>query len=216
MMAVTRTVSTSVSAINSSHPFPATPGPRAEAPDFSRIPIMMIRMLSTLLGLFWLGSASATATYQEPADFLSEVFAGKPPEPAIVWLSGERKQQIRTILGHEYSSLRVRYWGDTHRSAWILDEIGKEHPITTGIVVEDGRIELIRVLVFRESRGWEVRYPFFTDQFLQARLDADQQLDRTIDNISGATLSVRALTKLARMALYLSQQLSATDVTPAP
>ncbi len=76
-------------------------------------------------------------------------------------------------------------------------------PITTGLAVDDGAIERIRVLVYRESRGWEVRYDFFTAQFIGARLDGDARLDRRIDGISGATLSVRALTNLARLALYL-------------
>jgi hypothetical protein len=75
-----------------------------------------------------------------------------------------------------------------------------------GLVVNADGLELIRVLAFRESRGWEVRYPFFTDQFPGTRLTTDNKLDRNIDGISGATLSVRALEKLARLALYLHQQ----------
>ena len=63
----------------------------------------------------------------------------------------------------------------------------------------------MKVLVFRESRGWEVRYPFFTEQFADASLKAETKLDRKIDGISGATLSVDALIKLARLALFLDQ-----------
>ena len=58
-----------------------------------------------------------------------------------------------------------------------------------------------------EIRGDEIRHDFFTQQFKQARLKTDNQLDRTIDGISGATMSVRALTKLARLALFLSTQI---------
>ena len=61
------------------------------------------------------------------------------------------------------------------------------------------------MLVFRESRGWEVRHDFFTDQFKQAQLSDDYHLKQSIDNISGATLSVRAVKKLARIALLLDQ-----------
>ena len=99
--------------------------------------------------------------------------------------------------------MRVRYWGEARRSAWILEEIGKEEPITVGIVINQNRIELVKVLAFRESRGGEVRHPFFIDQFKGAGLRDDRQLDRSVDGISGATLSVRALTKLSRLALYL-------------
>jgi Na+-translocating ferredoxin:NAD+ oxidoreductase RnfG subunit len=56
-------------------------------------------------------------------------------------------------------------------------------------------------LAFRESRGWEIRYPFFTKQFDQVSLTQKQKLNKTIDNITGATLSVRAVRKLAQLAL---------------
>jgi uncharacterized protein with FMN-binding domain len=108
----------------------------------------------------------------------------------------------------------VRYWGDAGRSAWILEEVGKEQPITVGLVVSDGRIERVKVLVFRESRGWEVRHPFFTDQFRDTGLTGERDLDRDIDGISGATLSVRALKKLARLALYLHTVIPSADDTP--
>ncbi len=177
---------------------------------------MMKPIAIVLLCCCWLTGAWARGVYQEPEAFIAEVFAGSPPQPAVLWLTGERKAVIRDILGHDYASLRVRYWRQDTRSTWILDEIGKEHPITTGIVVDAGKIERVKVLIFRESRGWEVRHDFFTDQFQDATLDANRQLDRHIDNISGATLSVRALKKLARVALYLAQQVQAQDVTPSP
>ena len=56
-----------------------------------------------------------------------------------------------------------------------------------------------------DMRGWEVRHSFFTDQFKDAIIKPDLQLDKSIDGISGATLSVRALRKLARLALFLDQ-----------
>ena len=94
----------------------------------------------------------------------------------------------------------------TNRTAWILEEVGKEKPITAGIVINNEKIELVKVLVFRESRGWEVRHDFFTNQFKQIALKPDHQLDKSIDNISGATLSVRAVSKLARIALLLDKK----------
>ena len=112
------------------------------------------------------------------------------------------------ILGHRYPSLRVRYWGDARRSAWILEEIGKEKPITVGLVVNGQNIEQVRVLAFRESRGWEVRYPFFTDQFANARLTDNERLDRSIDGITGATLSVGAVTRIARVALLMHEHVT--------
>lgn len=167
--------------------------------------------------LLWsvFAASAAADTYQTPEDFLRESFSGEVPQPAVLWLTGPIREQTKAILGHEPSQMRVRYWRNGQRSAWILDEIGKEKPITTGIVIDDGSIERIRVLIFRESRGWEVRHTFFTDQFKQLGLTADNRLSGPIDGISGATLSVRALTSLARLALYLHQQLpAAPHVSP--
>jgi hypothetical protein len=168
---------------------------------FSRFKIFILVML--------LGAgpgASARGVYQEPQAFLQESFDGKPPAAKLIWLTSDIRTVVEDILGHQAPSLRIRYWRRDQRSAWILEEIGKEKPITTGIVINQGRIERVKVLVFRESRGWEVRHAFFTDQFKNAALDQERQLTRTIDGISGATLSVRALRKLARVALYLSEQ----------
>ena len=108
----------------------------------------------------------------------------------------------------------MRYWGGDKRTAWVLDEIGKDEPITAGIVVNDGAIEEMRVLAFRESRGWEVRYPFFTRQFHDARLGG-RDLTRTIDGITGATLSVRAMKRMARAALLLHEHTVASSSTLA-
>ncbi|MBU2478624.1 MAG: FMN-binding protein [Gammaproteobacteria bacterium] len=165
-------------------------------------------LFATLLSLLLTVQAAwAGGTYQTPEDFLSEVFAGTTPEPSVLWLTGEVRAATTKILGHEPNQLRVRYWTQGQRSAWILDEIGKEQPITTGYVVNAGQIEQVRVLIFRESRGWEVKYPFFTDQFMHIGLTPELKLNKQIDGVSGATLSVRALTNLARLALYLHQQI---------
>lgn len=154
------------------------------------------------------GNASAGGVYQEPEAFIQESFPTAKPEVKVFWPSAELKQQMEQILGHAYQSLRIRYWQSGQRTAWILDEIGKDKPITTGVVINHNKIEKIRVLVFRESRGWEVRHEFFTEQFDDAKINDQLQLDRHIDNISGATLSVNALTKIARLALLLNQHIN--------
>ncbi len=153
----------------------------------------------------------AAEIFQEPEGFLTEVFPSGVPQPDVLWITANRKETVRQILGHGLGVLRQRYWRQGERTAWILEEIGKEQPITTGIVVADGRIERLHVLIYRESRGWEVRYPVFTDQFEGATLTGDLRLDRHIDGISGATLSVRALTRLARLALLLHREVMQND-----
>ncbi len=155
-------------------------------------------------------TAHAGGVYQEPDAFIKEVFGDTKPEVKVLWPDAALKQQMQAILGHPYKSLRIRYWLHAKRSAWILDEIGKDQDITTGIVINDDKLETLRILVFRESRGWEVRHDFFTRQFDSARLNTDHQLNVNIDNISGATLSVRAVSKQARLALLLHKHVTST------
>ncbi len=161
--------------------------------------------LVLLFSMLFAAPASAGGVYQKPADFIKQVFDGQPPKPSVLWLKKDLKKQLSDILDHRYKGMRIRYWQQDEKTAWILEEIGKDKPITTGIVINRGKIEQVKVLVFRESRGWEVRHDFFTEQFKQAELVDNNQLSKRIDNISGATLSVRALRKLAQIALLLDQ-----------
>lgn len=150
--------------------------------------------------------AFAADVYLAPAAFLESAFDGDVPAARRLWLTGPVKTRVRDILGHDLGSLRIRYWQRGERTAWILEEIGKDQPITTGLVVDAGHLSDVQVLIYRESRGWEVRYPAFTDQFKGAVLDDGMRLDRHIDGITGATMSVDALTRLARLALYFHTQ----------
>ena len=63
------------------------------------------------------------------------------------------------------------------------------------------------MLVYRETRGQEVEFPFFTDRFKGVGLKSDGELDQHIDSISGATMSVDAMKRMARQALVMSQHL---------
>lgn len=166
----------------------------------------MQTLLAILVILTVASPAHASEVYQAPAAFVDEAFAGEEPMARAIWVTGDLKKRVKNVLGHAYRQLRVRYWVLGDRSAWILEEIGKLEPITLGVVVENGQIEVMKVLVYRESRGFEIRFPFFMDQYRGARVDSDTRLDRKIDGISGATLSVRAATRLARLALVLDRE----------
>jgi len=152
------------------------------------------------------GAAWADDIYQAPDLFVAESFGGVPPEPNLLWLTAPVQEGVQTIMGRKLKQLRLRYWAGEGRTVWVLDEIGKVKPITAGFVVKGGEIERMRVLIFRESHGWEVRYPVFADQFQGLSLVSDLELSEGIDGISGATLSVNALRRLARLALYLHGQ----------
>lgn len=153
--------------------------------------------------------AFAGGQYLEPNAFIKQSFSAPLPKAKALWLTSPQRARIKKILAHDFKKLRLRYWQQDNKTAWILNEVGKDKPITIGVVINQGRIQSIKVLTFRESRGSEIRHDFFTRQFEQATLQDTLKLDRHIDGISGATLSVRAMTKISRIALYLDQQISA-------
>lgn len=154
--------------------------------------------------LFGTAARGAEKVYEKPSAFLTRHF-GKVPETRALQVDARRQKQLSAILGHRYGQKQVRYWSSGGKSAWILDEIGKTEPITTGFIIRDGKITEMKVLIYRESHGWEVSRPFFTKQFEGTSLSGNK-LNKPVDSIVGATLSVRALTKLGAAALYLSQE----------
>ena len=173
----------------------------------------MILPRSVLLVVLALGPAFAgpggeAGRYVETDAYLRGAFPAEVPAAKTLWVTGQLRDSVERTLGHAFKVLRVRYWQNGARSAWILDEIGKELPITIGVTVDAGAIDNVRVLEFRETRGWEVKYPFFTDQFADAKLVDDGGLDRHIDGITGATLSVGAVTRIARVALLMHEHVT--------
>lgn len=147
--------------------------------------------------------------------FLQAAFAQVPSKPKVLWLDRPLKAELKDLFDYSFGSLRIRYWQHNTTTAWILDEIGKEQPITMGVVIAEGNIKAIEVLKYRESRGGEIKHPFFTEQFYRAKLtqkNRKAKLSKNIDGISGATLSVRAMTKVAKVALYLHARVAPVEV----
>jgi len=160
----------------------------------------------------WLSPAWGKGVYLSTEDFLKLAFPEETPVLNKYWLDGEDKELAKEILLHPYKGLRVRHWQQGERTAWIFNEIGKTEPITIGVVIEGTQtpqIVSMHILEFRESRGWEVKYPFFLEQFDNLSLDKQNKLTDNIDGITGATLSVRAVSKTARWALYLHGRVTA-------
>ena len=148
----------------------------------------------------------ADEVYQQPADFVSEAFAGQAPERQTFWITRRLRPQVDKIMKHRHPVLKVKYWKKGERSAWILEEIGKIKPITAGFVIDQDKIAYVNVLVYRESHGWEVRREAFRKQFKTATLKEGHRLSRSIDGITGATMSVDAMKNMARLALFLHGQ----------
>lgn len=172
-------------------------------------PPSKLNLFSYLLAFFLFISANNSYANTNTSDFLAGIFKTEASEKKV-WLLGEIKEKVTHILNHPYKKMRVGYWTASDKPntrVWFLQEIGKERDIDVAIVIKNSTIQKLRILAFRESRGWEVKLPFFTKQFDQNTLTENNKLSNQVSNISGATLSWRAVTKLARVALYLDSQL---------
>lgn len=159
---------------------------------------------SALAAILWMAAFFAYGEeYLSRDAFLEQAFAGEPATLKTLWLTQSTRDAARDSIRWLPPGLRLRYWEAGSKTAWIMEEIGKVKPITLGVVVENGKVGRVEVLAFRESRGWEIRYPFFTAQFAGLTLRDDGYLSNSIDGITGATLSVRAVEKVTRAALWL-------------
>lgn len=87
----------------------------------------------------------------------------------------------------------------------LLDhQIGKSQPITFMTLINpQGQVEQVEVLVYRESQGAEVRYERFLKQYTDKMAQDSLKVGRDVTNISGATMSVRAVTLGVKRALIL-------------
>ncbi len=76
----------------------------------------------------------------------------------------------------------------------MTEEVGKYRPITFMVgVTPDFVVRDVAVLIYRESRGGDVKRRRFLDQYRGKSLRDPIDVHRDIINISGATISVRSL-----------------------
>lgn len=114
------------------------------------------------------------------------------------WLTDDQKKAIEEISLVEISENRFNFYvgmKDSKPMGYMLIDhiIGKSFPITFMTVLNvDGTVRDVEVMVYREPRGWEVRFPSFMSQFFGMNAQSDF---RSINSLTGATLSVNAITK---------------------
>ncbi|MCH8314124.1 MAG: FMN-binding protein, partial [Nitrospinae bacterium] len=125
------------------------------------------------------------------------------------WLTDEQKTAIAKISLLEIREIRFTFYVGKKNGKptgyMLIDHIiGKSFPITFMTVLNvDGTVRDVEILVYREPRGWEVRFPSFMSQFFGMNAQSDF---RDINSITGATLSVRAITKGVKKAVFSSNR----------
>ncbi len=121
------------------------------------------------------------------------------------WLTDTQREAIGKTLGEEYKERRLTYYFGLDEAnqpigAMVIgNEIGRSYPITFMVVINlDGTVKDVEIMVYREPHGWEVRFESFLSQFFGR--DGGDPFDN-INNITGATLSVRSMTRGVKKAV---------------
>jgi Na+-translocating ferredoxin:NAD+ oxidoreductase RnfG subunit len=126
-------------------------------------------------------------------------------------LSAADRAELEKVSGLRFPALQYTFFigrkgGEIAGYAVVMNEIGKSEPITFMVGVgTDGRVGDVAVMVFRESRGWEVKEPRFTRQFRGKKLDNPIRVNQDVMNYTGATLSSEAVARGVKKALALVQ-----------
>lgn len=155
-----------------------------------------------------------------------DVYLTLEEAPAVVFPeadSFERRdvevtQVIRHQMGKLVGRLKPTIWEPFYISfiakkgeeivgyAVVCEEIGKHRPITFIVAVHpSGSVKDVAVMMYREPFGGEVSYRVFLKQFNSKSLRNPIFPRRDIKNITGATLSVRAMSRGVRKGLAFIQ-----------
>lgn len=127
----------------------------------------------------------------------------------VIKLSPEKKAQIEERIGWKFpeQSFEV-YIGETGSQidgyALVQNTIGKHKPMTYMVGIDSkGQVSDVELLVFRESRGSEIRQKRFNAQYEGKTVSDPVRINKDIINISGATMSVRSMSAGIKRVLVL-------------
>ena len=127
----------------------------------------------------------------------------------VITLSQEKKSQVEERIGWKFpeQSFEV-YVGETGAQidgyVLVQNTIGKHKPMTYMVGVDSrGHVSDVELLVFRESRGSEIRRKRFNAQYEGKTVLDPVRINKDIINISGATMSVRSMSAGVKRVLVL-------------
>ncbi len=154
-------------------------------------------------------SAWAQTVYLSPADALKIIFPSSTYQKETKTLTEEQKIALEKQLGAKLSKTEWEFTiaktGKKMDGITLIDnEIGKTEPITfMTALLPDGSIKDVEILVYREAYGSEVTGKGFLKQFNSKKQSDPLILGKDISNVTGATLSSRAITRGVKRAVAL-------------
>ena len=156
-------------------------------------------LVCLLAGLLLCGNSSAEMS----TEAFVESSLGRLPAEKRILLQGDVQEAVRSAYDGRYPAFSIPYREQDGKRVWVLKAQGKHGYVKAGFVIQDGRLLNPWVLSSKEQGGRGIETSPFLKQFEGVGLKGPSQMDRRIDGLSGATLSVNAMKKMARTALVL-------------
>src|SRR5881396_3255497 len=160
-------------------------------------------------GILTVAPASDAEVFLTEDQALRGLFGNCRIERSEKVLTDEDRQALVKATGlrfpeSSFTFLVAEHEGAVNGYSVVMNETGKSEPITFMVVMNpEHRVVDVLVMVFRESRGAEIREKRFLRQF-QGKKSADPiTINNDIVNYSGATLSSKAITRGVKRALGL-------------
>lgn len=184
-------------------------------------PVATRRRPLLALGLGALLALGATV-YHTPEEALRVAFPGaerfeSEPRP----LDDAVRDRVSKAVGYpirEHLVTVTEAWGEGGLlgRAIVMHEIAKTLPFSFLVALRpDGAVDQVLLLTYREPRGGEIARKVFRDQYRGKTLADPIRRGRDIRNISGATISVDALSRGVRRAIALMDALAPPSETAA-
>jgi len=166
-----------------------------------------------------------------------EVYLSSDEAPHAVFPDADRFARRQIPSTPELREQAARRLGDLKPSIWepsyevttafagdrrlgrsiVVEEIGKHRAITLVIGVDPQlRVAGVAVMVYREAYGGEIRTRRFLDQYRGKGEDDPLLPSVDIRNITGATLSARAVGRAVRKAIAVLEAIGDAPAEPAP
>ena len=127
-------------------------------------------------------------------------------------LNKKNKTSVQNQVKQAFFRNELYYWkisqNDTIIAYAFLDNVkGKSMPITFMVILNtDGTIINTNVIKYREPYGGEVSNNRWLEQFNEKNEKSNYDVGKTIDGITGATISVNSLSKgIKKIVLLYSQ-----------
>src|SRR5437870_1446757 len=124
-------------------------------------------------------------------------------------LTAEQKARIEERIGWKFPEESFKaFKASTNEKvdgyAVVQETIGKHRPITYIVgITPEGRVFDVEIMVYRESKGGEVRRKRFNSQYEGKTAQDPIRINKDIINVTGATMSVRSVSAGVKRALVL-------------